>query len=139
MTHRTRRRIGTVVLAPAAALVTWGLIRLIGIDLVVSVGSGSVGPADVLAAALVGTLAGWAVVRLVERHSRYPRSRWAFIGSTALAVSIIGPSWFADGASAVALISLHVVTAVVVISGFAATLPVRRGVGSRAAAAMAEP
>lgn len=137
MTHRTRRRIGAVVLAPAAALVTWGLIRLIGIDLVVSTGDGTVGPVDVFSAALVGALAGWMVSRLVERHSRYPRSRWSFVGSTALAISIIGPSWFADGASAAALISLHVVTAIVVITGLAATLPVRLSVGNQAAA-MAE-
>jgi hypothetical protein len=41
-------------------------------------------------------------------------------------VSVIGPAWFADGASSVALAALHVVTAVVVISGFAGTLPLYR-------------
>ena len=138
MTHHTRRRIVTVILAPVAALAAWGLTQLLGIGLDVTVGDGTVGPGDVFVYALVGALGGWAVVRLVEGHSRYPRSRWALIGSTTLAVSIIGPSWFADGAGAVALISLHVVTAVVVIIGFAATLPVHRGVGSRAAAATAE-
>lgn len=126
MTHRTRRRLVTVVLAPAAALAAWAFIRLIGIELDVSTGSGTVGPADVLAAALLGALAGWVVVRVLDRHGRRPRRLWAFIGSTALAVSVIGPSWLADGASAVALVSLHFVTAVVVISGFAGTLPVRR-------------
>jgi len=35
-------------------------------------------------------------------------------------------AWLEDGPSAVALMSLHVVTAVVVITGFAATLPARR-------------
>ncbi len=126
MTHRTRRRIGTVVLAPVAALTAWAFIRLLGIDLVVSAGDGTVGAADVFVAALVGALAGWLVVRLLERHSRRPRPWWSFVGSTALALSIIGPAWLADGASAVALIALHIVTAVVVISGFAGTLPVRR-------------
>ena len=76
------------------------------------------------AAALVGALAGLFVVRLLERRSRHPRSWWSFGGSTALAVSIIGPTWLADGASAVALITLHIVTAAVVIIGFAGTLPV---------------
>ena len=127
MSHPTRRRIATVLLAPTAALVTWGLIRLSGIDLVVTAGDGTVGPADVFAAALVGAAAGWLVVLLLERHSRHPRPWWAFVGSTALAVSMIGPSYLADGASAVALITLHIVTAVVVIVGFAATLPVHRG------------
>ena len=68
---------------------------------------------------MAGALAGWLVVRLLEHHSRSPRRLWAFVCSTTLAVSMIGPSWFADGASAVALMSLHVVTAVVVVAGFA--------------------
>jgi Family of unknown function (DUF6069) len=123
MINRTRRRIGTVVLAPAAALLAWAFIRVTGVDLVVSTGDGVVGPGDVFAAALVAALAGWAAVALLERWSTRPRSRWTWLASTALAVSVIGPSWFADGASAVCLIALHVVTAVVVIGGFAATLP----------------
>ena len=125
MTHLTRHRIATVVLAAAAALAAWSLTQLIGVDLVVSTGDGTVGPADVIGASIVGALAGWLVVRLLESRSRQPLRAWAFIGSTALAISIIGPAWFADGASAVALIFLHVVTAVVVITGFARTLPVR--------------
>ena len=43
---------------------------------------------------------------------------------------MIGPSWQADGSSAVALIALHFVTALIVIPGFAPTLPIagrRRG------------
>jgi hypothetical protein len=125
MQPRTRRRIATVVLAPAAALAAWALIRLIGIDLVLSHGhTGTVGPLDVFGAALAGGLAGWLVVSLIERYSRRPRRLWAQIGSTALGVSIIGPNWLADGASAVALISLHVVTAAVVITGLFRTLPV---------------
>ncbi len=133
MTYRTRRRIGTVVFAPLAALTAWAFVRLIGVDLVVSTGSGTVGPAEVFSAALVGALAGWLVVRLLERHSSRPRPRWSFVGSTALAVSVIGPTWLADGASSVALIALHVVTAVVVVYGFAGTLPVHRGEPARAA------
>ncbi len=43
--------------------------------------------------------------------------------------SLIGLSWLADGASAAALISPHVVTAVVVIGGLAATLPAHYGFG----------
>ena len=131
MTNRTRRRIATTVLAPAAALSGWAVIRVSGIDLVVSTGRGTVGPADVLVAALAGALAGWLVVRLIERHSRSPLRTWAIVGSTALSVSLIGPSYLADDASAVALMSLHVVTAVVVITGFARTLPIRRGGESR--------
>jgi hypothetical protein len=123
MTQHTPHRIATVVLAPLAALLGWAVIRLLGIDLVVSAGTGTVGPLDVVVAALAGALGGWFVVRLLERHTAHPRGWWAFIGSTALSVSIIGPSYFADGASAVALMALHFVVAIVVITGFAATLP----------------
>jgi hypothetical protein len=38
---------------------------------------------------------------------------------------MIGPSWLADGSSAVALITLHLVTALVVICGFAGIIPVQ--------------
>ena len=41
-------------------------------------------------------------------------------------MSVIGPSWLADGTGAVALIALHFVVGVVVIVGFVQTLPVRR-------------
>jgi hypothetical protein len=125
MTRHTRRRFGTVVLSPVAALAAWALMRLMGIDLVVSVGDGTVGPTDVFAAALLGALGGWAVVRLLERTSRYPRRLWSFLGSTALAVSVIGPMWFSDGTSSIALIALHFVVAIIVIGGFGRTLAVR--------------
>jgi hypothetical protein len=131
MTDRTHRRIGTVVLAPAAALAAWALIWLTGIDLDVSTGNGTVGPADVFAAALIGALAAWLVARSLERRSRHPRRWWVLTGSTALSVSMVGPAWLADGPSAVALMTLHLVTAVVLITGFAATLPVRRSTVDR--------
>jgi hypothetical protein len=126
MSHRTRRRLSTVALAPLAALAAWAVIRLVGVDLDVTAGDGTVDPGDVCAAALTAALAGWVVVRFIERHTRRPRDWWAFIASTALALSMVGPSWLADGSSALALMTLHVMTALVVISGFATTLPARR-------------
>jgi uncharacterized protein DUF6069 len=126
MTDRTRRRIATVVLAPVAAFATWAVARLIGIDLVVTAGSGTVGPANLLTAALLGALGGWVAARVLERRSRRPRAWWSFSSSTACAVSMIGPSWLADGSSAVALMAMHLVTAAVVIAGMAGTVPVRR-------------
>jgi hypothetical protein len=44
-------------------------------------------------------------------------------GSTALAISITGPSYLADGISAVSLICLHVVVGVVLILGFTSFVP----------------
>jgi FtsH-binding integral membrane protein len=123
MTNRTRRRIATVALAPAAALAAWALIRLIGVDLVVSVGNGKVGPGNVVVAALLGALLGWSAAYVFEQRSRRPRLWWSFAASTGLSVSMIGPSWLADGSSAVALMALHFVTAIVVIVGLAGTIP----------------
>ncbi len=131
MTDRTRRRIGAVVLAPTAALIAWACMRLAGIDLVVSEGDGTVGAADVVVAALLGALAGWFVVRLLERHSRRPWFWWPALGSTALAVSTIGPAYLADSTTAIALTALHFVTAIIVIGGFARTLPACRDCGAR--------
>ena len=112
-------------------MAAWAVLRLLGIDLVVSVGDGVVGPIDVAITATVAALAGWLVVRLLERHSRHPQFWWAFGGSTALAVSGLGPSYFSDGASSVALMALHFVVAIVVIAGFIPTLPIRRDATGR--------
>jgi hypothetical protein len=125
MSYRTRRRLVTVILAPAAALATWGVTRLIGVDLVVSIGNGEVGPGNVLFAALIGALAGWGAARLFERRSSNPRAWWSFTASTAIPVSLIGPSWLAEGSSLAALSAMHVVTALVVIVGFVPTIPVK--------------
>jgi hypothetical protein len=123
MNNRTRRRIATVLLAPAAALVAWGCMRAAGVDLAVTTGDGTVGPVDVVAAALIGALGGWVLVGLLERHTHRPGLWWPALGSSALAVSTIGPAHLADGTSGLALTALHFVTAIVVIWGFATTLP----------------
>jgi FtsH-binding integral membrane protein len=125
MNRRNRRRMGTVVAAPAAALLGWVVIRLIGVNLAVS-GPGNktiVRPIDVFFASLLSALVCLFLVWVLERQSSQPRKRWAQLASSGLAISVIGPSWLADGASAAALIALHVVTAVVVIVGLAGTLP----------------
>jgi two-component system sensor histidine kinase DesK len=56
MTHRTRRRLATVLLAPIAALGAWALLRLDGVDLAVTTGDGTVGPVDVVTSALIGAV-----------------------------------------------------------------------------------
>ena len=122
MNDRNRRRLATVIAAPAAALIAWACLRLAGVQLVVTVGNGKVGPAEVVSAALVGALGAWVVVSFLERRASRPGLWWPMIGSTALAVSTIGPSYLSDGTSAVALIGLHFVTGIVVIYGLSATL-----------------
>ena len=120
------RRLATVLFAPVAALAAWGLFRAAGVSFHVSTGDGRVGAADVVVGATVAAVLGWVVARQLERRVQRPRLWWARVGSTCFAVSIIGPSWLADGGSSVALMTLHLVTAVVIVVGFAATLPFRR-------------
>ena len=62
-----------------------------------------------------------------------PARWWPFIGSTALAISMIGPSYLADGSSAVSLICMHVVVGVVLITGFMRAVPTPFGIADAAA------
>jgi hypothetical protein len=120
------RRVATVVAAPLAALVAWALFRAAGVHFEVSTGNGYVRGSDVLVAALAAALVGWVVVHTLENRIRQPRLWWTRAGSTCFAASIAGPSWLADGVSSVALMTLHLVSAIVIVAGFAATLPARR-------------
>jgi hypothetical protein len=127
MTSRTHRRLLTVAAAPAAALVAWAAVtQAAGVKLAVSTG-GTVGAVSVAVVALLAGLGAWVIVRAIERRAANPRLAWGLVASTVLAVSMAGPSWTADGAAAVALMSLHFVVAAVVIPGFMGTLPSRAG------------
>ena len=128
-----RSSLAVVAAAVAAALAAWAVIRLVGVDLTLKDGAGTgaggqVGAVDVLAASLVAGLAAWGVYALL---AHWRRARWwPFVGSTALAISITGPSYLADGISAVALICLHLIVGVVLIMGFTRFVPrPYRGVG----------
>jgi cytochrome c oxidase assembly factor CtaG len=120
------RRVATVLLAPSAALAAWGAMRAAGVAFHVSTGSGRVGAGDVIVAAAVAALLAWVLVRWLERHVERPRLWWVRVGSACLAASIGGPSRLAGDVDSVALMGLHVVTAAVIVTGFAATVPLRR-------------
>jgi hypothetical protein len=126
MSKLRSRRVTTVLLAPLVALAAWALLRAAGVAFHVSTGSGRVGAGDVLVAATVAALLGWLVVRWLERHVEHPRLWWVRAGSTCLAASIVGPSRLAGDVDSVALMGLHIVTAAVIVTGFAATIPRRR-------------
>jgi hypothetical protein len=125
MKTTTRGSLAVVAAAVAAALVAWAVIRLVGVALTLKDGASSAGSrvdaVDVLLTSLVAGLAAWGVYALL---AHWRRARWwPFIGSTALAVSITGPSYLADGTSAVALICLHLIVGVVLIMGFMRFVP----------------
>lgn len=113
-----------ISIAIAVALGLWALAQLLGIDLTVTNGPEptTVGAPGVALATLVAGLVGRAVHMLLGRRRRTARW-WPFVGTTGLAVSVIGPSYLADGAAAVALISMHVAVGAIVVLGFARLVP----------------
>jgi hypothetical protein len=120
MSTSLRRSAGVVAIAAVVALVIWAAVRLLGIDLTIE--TGTVGPVDVVVAAVVAGLAAWAVHQVLARRARTARW-WPFVGSTALAISILGPSYLADGAAGAALISMHLAVGFILIMGFARFVP----------------
>jgi hypothetical protein len=112
------RSAGIVAAAALVALAIWGLARALGVELTVGKGDQAslVGVADVLVAVLVAGVAAWLVQRLLGR--RGAAGWWPVVGSTALAISIIGPTWLADGMASVVLIAMHLAVGFVLIAGF---------------------
>ena len=110
---------GPMVIAAATvvALVLYGLIRWLWVTPIAEMNGEdkAVGWGNVAIVTILAGLVAWGVAILLQRAGK---ARWfPAIGSTALAISIIGPSYLADGSSAVALILLHFAVAVVLIVG----------------------
>jgi hypothetical protein len=113
-----KRASGVIALAAAAALVIWAVARLLGVDVEVELGGEirQVGPVDILVTTIVAGLAAWVVYSLLARSPRTARW-WPFVGSTALAISMLGPSYQSDGAAAIALIAMHLAVGAILIRG----------------------
>lgn len=109
--------------AVVVALAIWALAGVLGVELTVGKGqdASSVGADDVLVTVVLAGLAAWVGQRLLAR--RGAAGWWPFVGSTALAVSIIGPTWLADGAASVVLIGMHLAVGFVLIAGFNKSAP----------------
>jgi hypothetical protein len=128
-----RRSAGVVAAAMVVALAIWTLARVLGVELTVGKGqdASTVGAVEVLVVALLAGLAAWGVRTLLAR--RGAARRWPLVGSTALAISIIGPTWLADGLAGVVLIGMHLAVGVVLIAGFTAPIPIERPTSERSA------
>ena|SRR5829696_361487 len=113
-----KRTTGVVAVAAAAALVIWAVARLLGVDVEVELGGEirQVGPADILVTTIVAGLAAWVVYSLLARTPRTARW-WPFVGSTAIAISMLGPSYLSDGAAPVTLIAMHLAVGAILIKG----------------------
>jgi len=119
-----RRSAAIVAAALVVALAIWALARLLGVELTVGKGldANTVGAADVLVTVVLASLAAWVVQGLLAR--RGAAGWWPFVGSTALAISIIGPTWLADGMTSVVLIAMHLAVGAVLIAGFNRSAPI---------------
>jgi hypothetical protein len=113
-----RRTAGVVAVAAAVGLAAWAAARLLGVDLDVRINGDlrQVAPADILVTTVVAGLAAWAVSSILARTPRTARW-WPFVGSTALAASMLGPSYLADGAAAVVLMAIHLLVGATLIKG----------------------
>ena len=116
----TLRNAGVILGAVVVALAIWAVARLLDVELTVGKGAdpSQVGPLDVVVTTVLAGLLAWGTHRLLVRSPRTARW-WPFIGSTAIAVSLTGPNYLADGAAAVVLITMHVAVGFVLIWGFA--------------------
>jgi hypothetical protein len=113
-----KRATGVVTVAAAAALTIWAIARLLGVDLDVELGGQvrQVGPVDILVATILAGLAAWVVHSLLARTPRTARW-WPFVGSTGIAISMLGPSYLSGGAATVALIAMHLAVGGILIRG----------------------
>jgi FtsH-binding integral membrane protein len=97
--------------------------RLLGVQVEVELGGEvrQVGPVDIVVATVVAGLAAWVVHSVLARSPRTARW-WPFVGSSGIAVSMLGPSYLSDGAAAVALIAMHLVVGAVLVKGLFTSL-----------------
>ncbi len=112
---------GLIVIGAALiwAMTVWSVARAAGIEFELkdSASTDRVRSLDVVLSVIVAGFAAWAVHSLLHRSGR--ARWWPVIGSTVLAISMIGPSYYADGETAVALMVMHLVAGGTLIAGFA--------------------
>jgi FtsH-binding integral membrane protein len=113
-----KRTTAVIAVAAAAALAIWAAARLLGVDVEVELGGEvrQVGPVDILVTTVVAGLAAWVVYSILARTPRTARW-WPFVGSTGIALSMLGPSYLSDGAAAVTLIAMHLAVGAILIRG----------------------
>ena len=115
---RTRSALGIIAVATGVALIVYGLIRGLWLEPIAKQ-NGDDKPVtwlSVLLGTVIAGLLAWGLATALERAGK--ATWWPFIGSTALAISMIAPTYLANGSSTVALIILHFAVAIVLITGF---------------------
>lgn len=120
-----RARAAAVVAAVAAALAVWVIaVPLLGVDLQVAPGSGepqAVGVANVVVSGLVGGLAAWGSLAVLERLTTRPRRIWTVVAVAVLALSLMGPQAGTTAATTTTLVAMHLAVGAVLIPVLAGT------------------
>ena len=116
----TARRVpawAVVVATPLAALSVWALSDLVfSVPLEAGSPPSTIGPANVVAVALVVALTAWGVRTLLFRRRR---TGWFVLCGSVLLVSLLGPLGAASPAAILCLALMHVTVAAVITLGLA--------------------
>jgi hypothetical protein len=117
----SRRRVLTVIGAPAAALAVWAVaVPLAGATLTVRSGDGTqtVGWVSVLVTSLLAALVALGLTLVLERVASRPTLVWTIAAPPALLASLTGPLGSGVGTTTVlVLITLHLAVAAVLVPG----------------------
>lgn len=128
--HRRLWRLAAIAAAALLPLLVWVIaVPVAGIELVAGSGAAArpVGPASIVAAALIPGFAAWGVLALLERFAPHSGRIFAIVGWAVLLLSLLGPSLTgATGTVLVVLLVMHVVTGATLVIG----LPFAAGAGS---------
>ncbi|TYC00285.1 hypothetical protein FXF53_14005 [Micromonospora sp. WP24] len=118
---RWRQRALGVLLAALAAVVIWVVaVPLAGMDLDATMAEGQaptrINLGMVVAAALIISLLGWALLALLERVSRHGLRIWVIVAVIFLLLSLAGPTMAETGGAMVALALMHLAVGGVLIA-----------------------
>ncbi|TDC40397.1 hypothetical protein E1211_01150 [Micromonospora sp. 15K316] len=118
---RWRQRALGVLLAALAAVLIWVVaVPLAGVDLDATMAEGQaptrINLGMVVAAALIISLLGWALLALLERVSRHGLRIWVIVAVVFLLLSLAGPTMAETGGAMVALALMHLAVGGVLIA-----------------------
>ncbi len=117
LTHQRRRtRLLAVVGSALAAVAVWAVAEF-GLGINVREPAGDVGAANVVFASVVASLAGWALLALLERVTARAARWWPAIATTVALLSLVAPLTMpgVTTSSRVVLALLHLVVAATLI------------------------
>jgi hypothetical protein len=122
-------RVAAVAMTGAALI--WTLATAARVDLEVRQGSSTTGVtlAAVIVTAMLATILGASLLRLLERRTPRGRQLWTVVASTVWALSFLGPLSATHPSAGLVLASLHLFVGAVVVVGLRRT----RGTSARVA------